>query len=115
MESNAKENAKRGSAMARTNVLQEESNSIQQAKADVKSQQLEMSIMEKDISSLPDELAREYFLHKKKEIIMKMQERDRQAQEEKERKAQEDFERAQQELDADEEPSHNTESESMNF
>ncbi|KNZ58195.1 uncharacterized protein VP01_1979g1 [Puccinia sorghi] len=75
--------AKRSLAFVRANILQEQSNLIQQVEAEMKAQQLEISIMEKDLPSLADEFACKYFV-KKKDILFKMREREIKEKDERE-------------------------------
>ncbi|KNZ57971.1 uncharacterized protein VP01_2028g3 [Puccinia sorghi] len=57
LEKNVTEGQRQGSAFVRGNILQEQLNLIQQVEAEIKAQQLEISIMEKDPASLTNKFA----------------------------------------------------------
>ena len=65
------ESKKCGLASAHANVLQQEYNSTLKIKAEMKAQQLEMSIMEKDLGTLTHNFSKEYFIKKKQKIFKK--------------------------------------------
>ncbi|OAV87328.1 hypothetical protein PTTG_10636 [Puccinia triticina 1-1 BBBD Race 1] len=71
LEKNSVEGSKRIAQFDRANQLQEETNHIQQERADGLHVQIEMTIMDKDLSKL-DEYTQEYYLEKKNKIIQDM-------------------------------------------
>ncbi|KAA1097724.1 hypothetical protein PGT21_018032 [Puccinia graminis f. sp. tritici] len=76
MEKNTAEGEKRGAEFKRANVLQEETNTLSKIDVALKSDQMEVTIMEKDLNTLTDDYAKEYFTKRKKAIITKMREQE---------------------------------------
>ncbi|OAV95174.1 hypothetical protein PTTG_08309, partial [Puccinia triticina 1-1 BBBD Race 1] len=84
MEKNAAEGAKQSAQFKKANKLQEKTNKISKLEAELKLEQMNMSIMDKDLSTLMDPYAKEYFMTKKKAIMDEMQEKERKKQQQSE-------------------------------
>ncbi|WAR59693.1 hypothetical protein PtB15_11B333 [Puccinia triticina] len=84
MEKNAAEGAKQSAQFKKANKLQEQTNKISKLEAELKLEQMNMSIMDKDLSTLMDPYAKEYFMTKKKAIMDEMQEKERKKQQQSE-------------------------------
>ncbi|PLW23637.1 hypothetical protein PCASD_01811 [Puccinia coronata f. sp. avenae] len=85
LELSAKEGVKRGNEMAVANKLQESTNVIQKRRANnnakkikMDRERMEMDIMEKDVFNM-DNMAKEYFLMKKRKILHNYQEQENKA------------------------------------
>ncbi|WAR61964.1 hypothetical protein PtB15_14B57 [Puccinia triticina] len=84
MEKNAAEGAKRSAQFKKANKLQEQTNKISKLEAELKLEQMNMSIMDKDLSTLTDPYAKEYFMTKEKAIMEEMREKERKKQQQSE-------------------------------
>ncbi|EFP75700.2 uncharacterized protein PGTG_01031 [Puccinia graminis f. sp. tritici CRL 75-36-700-3] len=71
MEKNAAKGEKQSAEFKRENTLQEETNTLSKIEVALKSDQ-----MEKDLNTLTDDYAKEYFTKQKKAIITKMREKE---------------------------------------
>ncbi|KAA1077637.1 hypothetical protein PGT21_014475 [Puccinia graminis f. sp. tritici] len=71
MEKNAAKGEKQSAEFKRANALQEETNTLSKIEVALKSDQ-----MEKDLNTLTNDYAKQYFTKRKKAIITKMREKE---------------------------------------